>query len=470
MRTASSSANSVGRKSTPATWGDLLREALDWALTDRMFAGLSRHGNTGWTPRQLIVLVVLWVWSDRNTLTRAFAQARRLAMNMTGEVAVTTYQGLTGAMKVHSDSLLPRMQQRLHTLMKRVGGNHWRIGKWLPLAVDGSRTDTPRTKSNEAAFAVKNYGRGKKARSRRKWKNKKRRSRKLPVQVRPQIWLTLLWHMGLKMPWSWKTGPTNASERHDLMDLLKLESFPKNTLFCGDAGFVGYELWETILSSGHQFLVRVGGNVTLLTDLPGVSIRGDVVCFWPRTATRKKLPPLVLRLIEIQNERGRMFLLTSILSRRDLSHARAIKLYRMRWGIELQFRSLKQTFGRGRLHSRSAECAIVELDWSLIGLWMVQLFAVKEQIKVDRPPEGSSVSLSLSLIQEVMEQWSEPASKPTALQSQLRDAVHDTYQRRRSKQSRYRATQKDKPSATGPRLIKANPQQQVAWQQLKQVP
>ncbi len=91
-------------------------------------------------------------------------------MNTAPGVGLTTYQGLTGALKVHSGSLLPCVQRRLQTLMERAGNQHWRTGgPWLPLAVDGSRTDTPRTKSNEAAFAAKNFGQRKKARSRREW-------------------------------------------------------------------------------------------------------------------------------------------------------------------------------------------------------------------------------------------------------------------------------------------------------------
>ncbi len=43
--------------------------------------------------------------------------------------------------------------------------------------------------------------------------------------------------------------------------------------------------------------------------------------------------------------------------------SRKTKLYAMRWGIELPFRSFKQTFGRSTLYSRTAECCDVELDW-----------------------------------------------------------------------------------------------------------
>ena len=75
------------------------------------------------------------------------------------------------------------------------------------------------------------------------------------------------------------------------------------------------------------------------------------------------------------------------------------------------------------------------MDWSLVGLWMIQLFAVKEQIQVDRPPEGSSVSLSLTIIQNAMQMWNEEADSHRALSIQLSDAVKDNYERRSRKQA-----------------------------------
>ena len=40
------------------------------------------------------------------------------------------------------------------------------------------------------------------------------------------------------------------------MAMLDEGEFPENTLFCGDAGFVGYESWSAMVSKGHHFLVR----------------------------------------------------------------------------------------------------------------------------------------------------------------------------------------------------------------------
>lgn len=449
------------------TQADLLRRALDWFSDGCNFTGLSLHGNVGWDSVRLVALVVLWTWSDRTTLTGAFDDARQLATEMFGSVAVTTYQGLTGAMRVYTDQLLPHVWSRLQLLMEKVGGKHWRIGPWLALAVDGSRVTTPRTVSNEQAFSAQNYGHGRRAKSRRKWKNKKRRGKQLSEPVKPQIWLTLVWHMGLKLPWCWRTGPSTASERNHLMELLKMTVFPLKTLFCGDAGFVGYEFWKAILEEGHSFLIRVGANVRLLKNLGAARQQGGLVYLWPNEAARKKQPPIILRLLEFRGPRGTVYLVTNILSDGELSLRQAGQLYRLRWGVELQFRTLKQTFRRSKLRSRTSDNALAELHWSLVGLSLIQLFAVKEQIKVGSPPEHSSVALALSAIQSAMRNWNGAVHDPKALTRRLRDATKDTYRRTRSKQGRYRPSYKDKPTATRPIILTATPQQRRDYQALR---
>jgi len=210
---------------------------------------------------------------------------------------------------------------------------------------------------------------------------------------------------------------------------------------------------------GHSFLIRVGANVHLLKNLGTARQSHGVVYLWPSQAARKRQPPLVLRLLTFQGPRGKVYLVTNILSNRDLSARQAGQLYRLRWGVELQFRTFKQTFRRSKLRSRTADNALVELHWSLVGLSLVQLFAVKEQIKVDSPPEHSSVALALSAIQDAMRNWSRMTSDPAALARQLRAARKDTYQRTRKKQGRYRPQIKDKPSATEPILRQATARQ-----------
>jgi Transposase DDE domain len=443
-----------------------LQRALAWIVNENIFSPMTLHGNTTWTTGQLVVLAVLWVWSDRGTLTGAFAHAKQLALSMLGKVALTSYQGLSNALVTWTPTLLPLIQRRLHALMEQIGGDYWRIGGWLPLAVDGSRITTPRTKGNEADFSAPHFGQSASARGRRRWKNKKRRSKRLGERVKPQIWLTLMWHMGLCMPWSWKTGPSTSSERRHFLEMLATLVFPEKTLFCADAGFVGYELWKALVDAGHHFLIRVGGNVRLLQGLGRTRQSDGLVYLWPADMAQKKQVPLVLRLIVLQGPRGMVYLVTNVLARKALSDQQAAQLYRMRWGVELQFRSYKQTFGRGKLLSRTPQRALTELDWSLLGLWMIQLLAVKEQLAIASPPQCSSVALAVAVIQETMHARPGEVCNPRMLRLRLSAAVKDEYHRTTSKRARYRPHIKDVPSAGKPIIITATTQQRKAYQRL----
>ena len=437
-----------------------LHRALNWAIDTRLFAHLTVHRNTSWTFPNLILLTLLWVWSERRTLTGAFDHASQLAQTLLGKTVLKSYPGFIDAVTTWTPALMPLMWARLHQRMETIAGTYWRIGQWLPLAVDGSRTTTPRTKKNEAAFCPRRLGHGSTAKSRRKWKNKRRRQKKL-TPVHPQIWLTLVWHMVLKMPWAWQQGPSNSSERAHFTELLETQEFPEKTLFCGDAGFVGYDLWQSMAGRGHHFLMRVGSNIRLLRRLGDVRVRGDLVHFWPRAVAAKNRPPLVLRLLKFRTGRCEIFAVTNVLSERDLTVAQAKEMYRARWGVEVQFRSLKQTFGRGKLHSRTPEHADVELEWSVLGLWLIQLMTAAEQIPAGIGPERSSVSVALQVVRDAMTR-----GRPMGLKKELRGAVKDSYKRLSKKAARYRPKTKDKPAAGKPKVVMASDAERRKYRQL----
>jgi len=271
--------------------------------------------------------------------------------------------------------------------------------------------------------------------------------------------------MGLRLPWSWKMGPSDSSERGHFQELLMHQVFPENTLFCGDAGFTGYDFWKSIIDLGHHFLIRVGANVRLLMKLGYHAREYDgIVYVWLESAARKKQSPLILRLIHLKSERGDVYLLTNVLNPKSLSDAMASRLYTFRWGIELQFRTLKQTFGRRKLRSRTPDRAYAELEWSLLGLWMIHLFAVKEQVKIGDPPSHTSVAMAIQVVRSILFLWCEVPVKGTDLCTQLQNAVIDTYERQSSKRARYRPNKKDIPSAGKPKIVVANKKRK---QQLK---
>jgi hypothetical protein len=451
-------------RKTRALNGETLLAAVRWVVDARIFDELKFHGNTSWKPADLVVLTVVWAWSESRTLCGAFDEAHRWSLGVLSRAALGTYQGLMGALVGSTARILPPLWQRMHALFEQHGGDHWRVGGWLPLAVDGSRIDAARTRGNERAFCAANFGRSASAQWRRRKRRQqgrpehRRRRQRLAAPVKPQVWLTLVWHMGLRAPWSWRSGPSTASERDHLKQMLGEQEFPENTLFCGDAGFIGYEVWKAAIDRGHQILIRVGANVTLLRKLGYYAHeRGGIVYCWPSAAARRRQPPLTLRLIRFRLGRTQACVVTSVLSARRLSERQALRLYRLRWGVELQFRALKQTFGRRKLRSKRPDRALVELDWSLVGLTIIQLFALKEQIPLGELPEHSSVSLAIRIIRETVGRWHETPAADQTLGARLRKAVLDEYRRTSCKRARYRTDFKDKPSAKQPTLSNATP-------------
>lgn len=430
-----------------------LRAALAWILEEGIFDDLKFHGNTKWKPVHLVVLALGWAWSSKGSLGGAFIEARKWSAKLFGKAALTTYQGLAGALATWTPALMPLLWDRTQRLMEEIGGEHWRIGSWLAIAVDGSRGSVPRTRANEAAFCAANFGRGKTAKYRKKKSKgmRRRRNRQAPPHpVAPQIWITLLWHMGMRLPWSWALGPSDSSERHHFLQLLHQQQFPEKTLFCGDAGFVGYDFWKAIVDSGNDFLVRVGGNVKLLKNLGYVRQRQGLVYCWPDQAMRKKQPPLVLRLLKFRKGRKYIYLATTVLSLRELSDRVAEKLYKQRWGIEVEFRSLKQTFGRRKLRSRSPERALVEMNWSWLGLCVIQLWAAKEQLQAGLSPERQSVAEAIRIVRQCFDELGEEPASGEDFRSLLKQATLDDYRRSSNKQARYKPNYGSKPSAGKP--------------------
>jgi hypothetical protein len=351
----------------------------------------------------------------------------------------------------------------MQTLMLACSSVGGRVGKWLPLAVDGSRVGVPRTHKNEERFCKpkSQKKRGKKGRKRgrhAKPKAKQKRRTKShydPQPVGPQMWLTLIWHIGLRLPWCWKLGPSYSSERDHFRAMLQEQKFLDQTLFCADAGFVGYDFWRAILAKDHHFLIRVGGNVRLLKKL-GYSRKGkDIVYCWPNEAIEGKLLPLVLRLLRFHDGHNEVYLVTSVLDEKELTHEQASSIYRSRWGIEVQFRSLKQTYDRTKLRSRTPEHAELEMHWSLLGLTMLQLLALKEQSRPGEPPDKASIAGVLRVVRSMIAECSEKQGLGESMQERLREATVDTYERSSKKKSRNYPRRKEEPSTGKPIIVEA---------------
>ncbi len=110
-------------------------------------------------------------------------------------------------------------------------------------------------------------------------------------------------------------------------------------------------------------------------------------------------------------------------------------MYRQRWGVEVYFHSLKQTLERTRLLSTSASYARVELDWQVMGLWMMGLMCVDQIVQSGDIGRLWSVAACRRVIRLVM-QHTTRCCKQGWLAAKLGKAVQDAYQRQSGKAAR----------------------------------
>lgn len=273
----------------------------------------------------------------------------------------------------------------------------------------------------------------------------------------------MMWHMGLRLPWTWRLGPSHASERDHVKEMLAAEEFPENTLFCGDAGFTGYPLWRAIRQAGGDFVVRVGSNVNLLSEQADVKkLGGGIVLCWPKGKREAGEPPLRLRLVRIQIGKTKMWMLTSVLDPQQLSRKQLVRVYKMRWGIEVEFRGLKQTIDKHRLRCRNSDRLLVELNWSLCGMAVAELLALREQIsgpeeqQPNYDPRDRSLASTMRALRRSMRSLAKYCDSSENLLLELSQATVQRYHNRTDKRARYRPANPDKKPLGEPTVRKLN--------------
>jgi hypothetical protein len=462
---------------------ETIKQVVDGLLAPALFAGMKVRSNGTWKPRMLAVAALLWAIADNSTLGERFELARKVVRKIfRWQVDPgATYQGFMKMLRKWHLRLLLVICPHVRVQIKEVLPGQWEIAGYVVFAGDGSRIELGRTESLEAAYSPKRKKNAKKAAQQRRKANTKKRARKATLEKAtkkqsdesvakkensPQMWLTLLWHVGSGLPWAWRTGPSDSSERGHLEEMLN--ELPENSLITADAGFVGYDFWKTILDAGHNFVIRVGGNVRLIRQLGCARQYDHTVYLWPDSAAKKKQPPLVLRLIVINNGKHPVYLVTN-LSKSQLSDQQAGMIYGARWGIELFFRTFKQTFGRRKLRSRCAKHAKLELDWSLLGLWCLCLLGQRELVESGQAPAWLSAAATIKAFQSTLKEYRvRPESCEDKLWTKLRLAVLDGYERTSSKTSRDYPRKKKRQPTGKPKITRATQQQINTAKQLKE--
>jgi hypothetical protein len=387
-------------------------------------------------------------WSTGQTLAARFQEASQLGRAWHPHWKLgTSYGGFTAAVGRWSDELIPGLVRRLQRQMQQLSGRSWTRRGWCALAADGSRIEAPHTAANEAGLGC--AGRDKTA---------------------PQVFLTTLWHMGLGLPWDFRLGPGTDSERRQLEQMLP--GLPPEALLVADAGFVGYELCCRILQAGSSFLLRVGSNVQLLTELGYHALEPDgLVYLWPEKFRNQ--PPLVLRLVALRRGKQTIYLLTNLLDPQQLSDKDASVLYEMRWGVEVFYRSYKQTLDRQTVLSRTPATALAEVAATMLGLWLLGLLTVSRLLARGVDPLRWSVAKARDAVRHAMRHQN-TARRPRrdralrSLDQALAHAVRDQYMRRAPKAARnYPRKKRERPPGP-PKIKTATPHQIRVANQLKQ--
>lgn len=479
-----------GRDSLPAYNHQALRESADWVLSGATLSSVEFREDCRWSPRSLIVTALLWVWSDEKTLKDRFATARKIvqrALHLSEEPA-SSYQAFTKMLRRWTAPLLVLLASAFQQRMRRDLSKRFRVGGWVVFAGDGSRLELPRTVSNEQRFSAgsrpaagksdapavppkkkpkpkkKAKGKGTKAQRRRACRRRKASRARRKKAAGPQLWLTAFWHVGTQLPWDWRTGPSDSSERDHLLQMLS--GLPAGALITADAGFVGYDFWKAILDSGRQFLIRVGSNVRLLKGLGYAKEKNGLVYLWPDEAASKGQPPLVVRLVVVHNGKHPVYLVTSVRDEKALSDKQVVEIYRMRWGIEVFYRHFKQTFERRKLRSQSADNVQVEADWSLLGMWAMALHAQWKLAQAGIPVRRISIAGVLRAYRKAMREYKSRPDAGEDLWSLLSDALIDEYVRA-SKASRDYPRKKYEPPPGAPEIVLATREQKALAKKIK---
>lgn len=356
-----------------------IEDLLQGVIADEA-ADVARHGNATLQPGWLAgVALICFGWTQGPLGDRVQAACATIARVCRTSTTVTR-QGLMKALASCGDALVNLTVDRLPELLAGFKGQ-WTQGGKVNIAVDGTKLSAPRTEDNQAAFSA-----AEQAQKKRRYSTRANASKANTVQ----LLVTLFWHLGTGLPLRWKIDGAGGSERKSVVELL--DELPHNARLIGDAEYVGYPLWSTIINSKRSFLFRVGSNITLIKRLGGKFREQDgYVHFWPQQAQKSGLPPLTLRLIVLHNGRHPIYLVTNEL---DMTEKLASELYTGRWGIEVFFRSVKQSWQRSKLVCGSSQNVLVELNWTLLGVWSA-MFLAKQSLSAagENPKRMSAVKV-----------------------------------------------------------------------------
>jgi Transposase DDE domain len=318
-------------------------------------------------PLLYVLLGMTWCLGDsqpeRFETARAFCVAAHPKRRRPG----ATFQGFQTALESLPCSVLRAVADLFRNHILARWGVSLRSDGWIVFGCDGSRLRTPRTEELEQRLGDPGGD-------------------NLSGHKVPQVWLTALVHLASGVPWAWRVGKGDASEREHLVRLLV--TLPACALVVTDAGYQAYELALQMLDS-TCFLMRVSSQTIFYvpdTELETTQDQDQQVTaqametwtdgevyYWPTDAQKSKNEPIKVRLLRIaaKKKKNDVWLVTNVLEQTRLTRESAAKYYRMRWENEGFFRTYKQTLKKVRLSGRTVASVHREVLGSMLAVQML---------------------------------------------------------------------------------------------------
>jgi IS4 transposase len=439
----------MARKPWRVSYRRELVEAIETVFPAQWFSQFPSHGNSVWTPQKVFWVSLVMSWLPTATLHEQFEAACDVIRQVHPRWPLgTSLSGFLAARQRLRDELRRPLVRRLRSLVTAYF-QRWRVRGWLLFGVDGSRFETPRTRSNEAGLGCA----GKES-------------------TTPQVFQTTLQHIGTGLVWDFRLGRGTDSERRHLDDMLA--ELPPQSMLTADAGFISFDLCTWLHEHQHPFVLRVGGNARLLQglDSPDWEVEqqlvGRLVYLWPQK--KQHLPPVVLRLIVVHDEhRQPIYLVTNILDEEQLSDTDAAEIYRLRWQLELYYRFVKQTFDHQRLHSRTPAMSLAEQAWTVVGLWVLQLISVEQLLAAKKLPASWSAAKARDAARRLLRRalTADSCVRARTFRRQLQAATVDDYRRGGPKQIRDWPRKKQAAPPGPPKIQPATAAQRQRAQRLR---
>ena len=251
-----------------------------------------------------------------------------------------------------------------------------------------------------------------------------------------------------------------------------LSKLPTATLLVADAGYVGYELAQT-LSSRVSYLIRQCSLATLYTEqLTRLKkYRDGEVYYWPQEARKKGLPPLRVRLLCVRRKRqGKktksqdVWLMTNVMDAKKLSMVQAGQYYRWRWENEGMFRTYKETLKKTKLESRTVKLIHREAEGSMLALQLLMAQGALALKKSRRRGKASPRKILLAIRQEMQ---ACQGKRRQNFGKRLTKAERENRQRQTPKEKRVWASRAQHDPPKPPKILKLPAELKAALDQLE---